>query len=557
MWGIDFGTTNTRLARWDEKSDRPRLIVLPGIMPPVPEGEESTSTVQLVPSATQLVEAPGAWARLTASGPLAGRLLWGRLAHIGQQALDRSAAGNLRGFVGTFKSALGREPLRPLTHLGARSYSARDVAWHFVRELLGEVKRQTGERIRELTVTVPVGSYESYRAELSAVLARLGVARVRFVDEPVAAAIGYSLAAGAGRTVLVVDFGGGTLDLALVRLDPSALSSGTCHVLAKAGRSLGGNRVDGWLLEHFCRRLDYELSEPEDEDARFWQQLMLREARRVKEALESTPTASFGLYPPDELRRFEARLSGECRELSVTRAEVVALLEERGLYRALEDCLREVLGSGELPVDDVLLVGGSTLLPEVFARFARYFGRERVRYWQPFESVAYGAAIFAANRVQTSDFILHDYALLTHDASSGEPGHTVIIPRGTRFPTAMNLWEQKLVPTCALGEPERFFKLVICEIGEGGDERSFGWDDAGNLHRLGGSADAPRQPLVVKLNEANPALGDLSPPHSPSDRRPRLRVAFGVNADRWLCATVEDLLSKRNLMREEPVVRLL
>ena len=42
-----------------------------------------------------------------------------------------------------------------------------------------------------------------------------------------------------------------------------------------------------------------------------------------------------------------------------------------------------------------------------------------------------------------------------------------------------------------------------------------------------------------------------------SDRRPRLRVAFGVNADRWLCATVEDLLAKRRLMTEEPVVRLL
>jgi molecular chaperone DnaK (HSP70) len=560
MWAIDIGTTNTRLARWDEKSDRPHLIPLPAIMPRGADGEESTGALNIVPSSTQLVEAPGVWARLVASGPLAGRLLWGRLAHIGQQAIERSDPARPRGFVRTFKSALGREPLRPLTHLGGRSHSARDVAWHFLRELLAEVQRQTGERIRELTVTVPVASYEAYRAELSGVLSRLGVARVHFIDEPVAAAIGYSLASGAGRSVLVVDFGGGTLDLALLKLDPDALRSGTCRVLAKAGRALGGNRVDGWLLEHFCRRLGYELSEPEDEDARFWQQLMLREARRVKEALEKSPTASFGLYPPDELRRFEARLSGECRELSVSRQEVVELLEERGLYRALDDCLREVLGgpgAGELPVDDVLLVGGSTLLPEVFARFARHFGRDRVRYWQPFEAVAYGAAIFAARRVHTSDFILHDYALLTHHATSGEASHSVIIPRGTRFPTAMNFWERQLVPSCALGEPERFFKLVICEIGEGGDDRSFGWDDAGNLHRLGGSADAPRRPLVVKLNEANPALGDLSPPHSPSDRRPRLRVAFGVNADRWLCATVEDLLAKRRLMDEEPVVRLL
>jgi hypothetical protein len=208
-------------------------------------------------------------------------------------------------------------------------------------------------------------------------------------------------------------------------------------------------------------------------------------------------------------------------------------------------------------VDDVLLVGGSTLLPEIFSTFARDFGRDRVRYWLPFEAVAYGAAIFAADRVHTSDFILHDYALLTHDAASGAAGHTVIIPGGTRFPTAMNLWERHLVPTCALGEPERFFKLVICEIGSAGDDRSFGWDDAGNLHRLGGSADAAATPLVVKLNEHSPALGELSPPHSPSDRRPRLRVAFGVNAERWLCATVEDVLAKRTLLRAEPVVRLL
>ncbi len=568
MWGLDIGTTNTSLGRWDDASDRPRLIHLPELVRRPQEavwqeegGQEAgrVSAPEIIPSATQLIEVPDVWSRLTSVRPLAGRLLWGRLAHIGQQAISLSHPARPRGFVPSFKSALGKEPLRPLTQLGGRSYSARDVAWHFLRELIGEAKRQTGERIRELTVTVPVGSYESYRAEVSGVLSRLGVRRVRFVDEPVAAAIGYSLATGTRRNVLVVDFGGGTLDLALVKMDADALESGGCRVVSKAGRALGGNRVDGWLLEHFCRRLGYELTEPEDEDARFWQQLMLAEARRVKEALEKSPVASFELYPPDELRRFEARLAGECRELSVSRQEVIDLLAQRGLYRALEACQREVLvaAGAEGSVDDVLLVGGSTLLPEVFAAFVRDFGRDRVRYWLPFEAVAYGATTFAAGRVHPSDFILHDYALLTHDAKSGESAHTVIIPRGTRFPTAMNLWERQLVPTCALGEPERFFKLVICEIGESGDDRSFGWDDAGNLHRLGGNADSAAQPLVVKLNAQNPALGELAPPHSPSDRRPRLRVAFGVNADRWLCATVEDLLSKRRLMNEAPVVRLL
>jgi molecular chaperone DnaK len=561
MWGIDIGTTNTSLGHWDKAADRPSLVAFPGLMRSPREGDAEHAP-RMVPSATQLIDVPGSRAWL-ARWPLTGGALAGRLAHIGQAAIERCNPGRPRGFATTFKGGLAHEPLRPLTTFGGRSYSAREIAWHFLRELFAEARRQTGERIRELTVTVPVDSYETYRAEVSGLLARLGVKRVRFVDEPVAAAIGYSLATSTGRKVLIVDFGGGTLDLALVELDADALRTGSCRVVAKAGRAIGGNRVDGWLLEHFCQRLGYPLTAPEDEDARFWQQLMLREACRVKEALEQHPSASFELYPPEELRHFEARLAGGVRELEVTREEVVALLEARGVYRALAECQREVLGADgnrgaqASTVDDVLLVGGSTLLPNVFAHFAREFGRDRVRYWQPFEAVAFGATTFAADRVHTSDFILHDYALLTHDAVSGAPQHTVIVPRGTRFPTAMNLWERQLVPTCALGEPERFFKLVICEIGTNEDTRRLGWDDAGNLHHLGGSADRAAAPLVVKLNEANPALGDLSPAHSPSDRRPRLRVAFGVNAERWLCATVEDLLTKRRLLSEEPVVRLL
>ena len=62
--------------------------------------------------------------------------------------------------------------------------------------------------------------------------------------------------------------------------------------------------------------------------------------------------------------------------------------------------------------------------------------------------------------------------------------------------------------------------------------------------------------VAVPLNAASPTLGFLDPPHSPRDRRPRLEIAFGVSAERWLIATVRDLLTQRELLREEPVVRL-
>ena len=71
------------------------------------------------------------------------------------------------------------------------------------------------------------------------------------------------------------------------------------------------------------------------------------------------------------------------------------------------------------------------------------------------------------------------------------------------------------------------------------------------------AARRARTQVVVPLNAASPTLGYLDPPHDPRDRRPRLEIAFGVNADRWLIATVHDLLTRKELMREEPVVRLI
>ncbi len=134
------------------------------------------------------------------------------------------------------------------------------------------------------------------------------------------------------------------------------------------------------------------------------------------------------------------------------------------------------------------------------------FGRDHLRAWLPFEAVAYGACAFAAGAVAQSDFIVHDYAFITHDPKTGAPQYTVVVPRNTRFPTEGRVWTGQLVPTCSLGEAERLFKLVICEIGRSdGDQRAFMWDASGHLRKVGGQADAgTNQPIVVPLNESSP-----------------------------------------------------
>ena len=582
MWAIDLGTTNSALAHWDSSVDRPRLFAKPGARRKALTEHDRLELPAVVPSALRIRQQVPLLTRLSNWGP-GRRWAWGEPADIGQAALDLNERGLHAGFVTGFKRALMRAPLRPLAAVAGRSYDARDATWLFLRELIKSA-REFGVNLTDtLTLTAPVEAFESYRAELQGVARRLGLRAVKFLDEPVAAAIGYGLTLERRRRVLVVDFGGGTLDLAVVNLDPRSAERGLCEVVAKAGAAIGGDLVDQWLLDALWNRLGYGSSSESDHPAggafpagalgaesQVWRQLLLGEARRIKEAVFFDEQTTFDLLPPEELRLFEARLRRDPLDLTVTRGEVLGILEERGLYRCLDRLLNEVgaqgaaAGVGLDDVDDVLMVGGSTLLPGVFSFVERRFGRDRVRSFQPFEAVAFGACCFAAGRMRQADFVVHDYALLTHDAR-GEAQYTTIIERGTRIPTAPDHWKRQLVPTCALGAPERFFKLIVCEVAQAGPERTFGFDEDGRVHKLGGTAlgarraspAAAEEPLIVPLNQSNPTIGELDPPHLASDRRARLEVSFGVNAERWLCATVLDLKTQKALARERPVVRLL
>jgi molecular chaperone DnaK len=557
-WALDLGTTNSGIARWDEASGQASLVELPDVCR-LPDANDPLEAPRMVPSAVQFLEQLGFADRIGTWGPLARHVFVGRTAFIGRQALERNQASPHPSFVPAFKAALGAEAARPLGRIGRQPVTARGVARAFLRELLVEVKKSTGERIRDLVVAAPVSAFETYRAEVQGILNELGVRRARFVDEPLAVALGYGLGITQDSLVLVVDIGGGTMHTEIVRLSARGAEGGHAQVVAKRGLPIGGCAVDSWVLCDVAAKMGYAVDEwADDEDTRFWRRLMLAEACRVKEAVFFAEKAPFLMLPPGAIGEGAGRAPGTGM-VELSRHELVGILEGRGFYRDLEGCFDEMFASGRVSatdLDHVLVVGGSTLLPGVFPLLERRFGRGRVRAWQPFEAVAYGAACFAANRVATADFIVHDYAVLTHDAASGTAHHTVVVPQGTRFPTAPDFWRRQLVPTCAMGEPESVFKLVICEVARGdGGERQFVWDASGDLQKVGGATG--KAEVVVPLNDASPTLGYLDPPHEPRDRRPRLDVSFGVNAERWLIATVHDLLTHRELMHQEPVVRLL
>jgi molecular chaperone DnaK (HSP70) len=516
-WAIDLGTTNTVVAEAEEGSVR--VVPLTGLT-----REQPIDQSPLIPSAVFVRESLRRW------------LFFRRRVSevvIGQQALNRNLDGRWPGFARSFKRHLGSQPHRPAARLGMRELSVREVTQRYLHELLRAVRRQSGRRVTCLTMPAPVGYYESYRAELQALSRGLGVRSFRSLDEPVAAALGYGVNVTREGTLLVVDFGGGTLDLAAIRLGSHTAETGAASVLAKHMVALGGDDVDRWLMEQF---VPFELGDlPE------WQQDLRWEAMWVKERVSQTGRAEF-------------RWGGLRREF--TREQFVRLLAERGLYDQLGAALADIQAqlalessSAAAGMDEVLLVGGSTLLPEVAAVVDEAFPRAVVRHDPEFvfTAVALRAARFAGG-VPLDDFIYHDYALAVQNAQTHTVEYELLVPRRTRYPTPRDFAVRYYADLPGMGE----VRFSICEVGRLG-QLPVPWQPRPNGNPYWTPRTDQEQAAVVGLNPTDNLL-PLRPVGQGTS--PRLRVTYSVNADRWLCTTVEDLVRKQWLRVNEPVVRL-
>ena len=199
-------------------------------------------------------------------------------------------------------------------------------------------------------------------------------------------------------------------------------------------------------------------------------------------------------------------------------------------------------------VHEVILEGGSTLLPEVRNVVGDALGRDKVREWLPFESVARGACIFAGG-AHVEDFIYHDYALRVKPDEEDEVEYELLIPGGTRYPTSADFATRYYAPG---HDGQGSINLFICEVGRVAGQPVV-WHDRPNATRYFVPRTKGERAFCVCLNEADPALPLNPVGHGTS---PRLRVTYSVDANRWLRVTVHDLERKTDLRVGHPVVRL-
>jgi hypothetical protein len=217
---------------------------------------------------------------------------------------------------------------------------------------------------------------------------------------------------------------------------------------------------------------------------------------------------------------------------------------ERVAEATLEDAKHRL---SIVDIDAVLLVGGSTLLPGVRDLFERLFGANRVHYWEPFEAVVKGAAIYGAG-YYVDQIIHHDYAIKVFSDQAQHTEYELLIRRGTAYPTPKGFQTRYY----AVGPRQTLFSLPVCEVGYVG-RLSIGWKRRGNGNDYWLPTDEEETECVVTLNEGDNIK--LAPPGDDT-KKARLRIDFTVDDERFLCATIHDLLRERDIRAEERVFRL-
>ncbi|MEE6258119.1 Hsp70 family protein [Plantactinospora sonchi] len=361
VYGIDLGTTYTCIAHVDDRSGRPTIT--PNI-----EGELTTPSVVLFEDAETRV--------------------------VGREAKN-TAVLESDNVVEMVKREMGKPEWR--REFFDREYSPEEISSYILRKVVEDAERHEGVRPQKVVITCPA-YFGIPQREATAAAGRIaGLDVLEIINEPTAAAITYGSQHPEDQVVLVYDLGGGTFDVTVIEIKERAIT-----VIATDGaHELGGRDWDEeivkylaaqWQAEHPGTTVD-PLDSPETV-----QDLWLRaeSAKRTLSSLAQTkvPVSHDGQQVAVQLTREKfTELTRHLLESTVT------------LTRQVLQTAREL---GYPRIERLLLVGGSTKMPQVAERLTEEFSFD-IKSFEPDQAVAKGAAIYG-QKLAIGERIRHEIA---------------------------------------------------------------------------------------------------------------------------------------------------
>ena len=270
--------------------------------------------------------------------------------------------------------------------LGNNWHSPIEISSMILQKIKADAKEKLGEDVKNVVITCPANFDDSQRKATKAAGEIAGFNVLRVINEPTAAALAYGFGKKEEQKILIYDFGGGTFDVTVLNISPDVV-----EVLATGGEShLGGNDFDqkiiNWLLSEFKKDQGIDLSK----DALALQRLK-EAAEKAKTELSSTMETNINLPFITSDSEGPKHL-----DYKISRSQFNSMTSD--LVDKSLNKVKEVLGDIKLDkseIDEIVLVGGTTLIPAVRKKKKNYFGKEPNKSINPEEVVAIGAAIEA------------------------------------------------------------------------------------------------------------------------------------------------------------------
>lgn len=346
---------------------------------------------------------------------------------VGEPARRQSAL-NPEGTITAIKRKMGT---RETVSVHGKEYTPQQISAFILQKMKKDAEAYLGEAIDKVVITVPAYFNDDQRQATKDAGAIAGLEVVRLVNEPTAAAFAYGLDKVENNLkIMVVDFGGGTLDVTIM-----SFGGGVFEVTSTSGDThLGGTDMDKVLVDYVCSEFqkDTGIDLKRDSSVEY----------RLKEAVEKAKIElSTVLETEINLPFITVDSSNTPKHLNmkITRAKLEMLVKP--IIDKIKGPMQQALSDGKLTpmnINKVILVGGPTRMPIVQKTIEEYMGSNNIeRGIDPMECVAMGAAIQGAIiSGDVKNVVLVDVTPLSLGIETLGGVLTKMIDRNTAVPTS-------------------------------------------------------------------------------------------------------------------------